>query len=83
MTHQIETTVKSGLPCLAKITHYFKQPAQGSSADSDWDCYGYEDIEFELLTLKGKPAPWLNNLVSKKDRARIESEISTYMNGNN
>jgi len=83
MAHQIETTVKNGLPCLAQVTHYYRQKPLGRSADSDWDCDGYEDIEFELLTLKGKPAPWLNALLSEKDKLRIDSEISEYMNGDN
>ena len=30
------------------ITSYVNQPAQGESADSDWDCYGYEEVEFDV-----------------------------------
>ena len=40
----------------------------------------YEEIEFELVTLKGKPAPWLNALLSEKDQERIQAEISEQIN---
>lgn len=30
------------------ITSYVNQPAQGKWADSDWDCYGYEEVEFNV-----------------------------------
>jgi hypothetical protein len=82
MNLRIETTVKGGLPCIAKILHYFQQPPQGPLAESSDDCYGYEEIEFELLTAKGKPALWLNRNISKSDADRIESEISAFMNVN-
>lgn len=29
------------------VTDYHHQPAQGPSADSDWDCYGYTEVEWE------------------------------------
>lgn len=29
------------------VTDYHHQPAQGPSADSDWDCYGYTEIDWE------------------------------------
>lgn len=80
MTFEIETTVKNGLPCIARVIHYYRQKPLGREADSDWDCNGYEDIEFELVTLKGKPAPWLNALLSEKDQERINGEISEQIN---
>ena len=30
------------------ITSYVNQPALGEWADSDWDCYGYEELEFDV-----------------------------------
>ena len=30
-----------------KVQSYTNQPAQGPQADSDWDCYGYEEIEWD------------------------------------
>lgn len=29
------------------VTDYHHQPAQGPSADSDWGCYGYTEIDWE------------------------------------
>lgn len=35
------------------VTGYWHQPAQGPSADSDWDCWGYEEIEWEITKIIG------------------------------
>lgn len=33
------------------VTDYHYQPAQGPSADSDWDCYGYTEIDWECTQM--------------------------------
>ena len=43
--------------------------------DSDWDCYGYTDIEFDVLDRKGYKAPWLKRKLTDSDRERIETEL--------
>lgn len=68
------TTINGGLPCIARVTHYFKQPSN-RSADNPWDYEGYEEIEFELLTTRGKPAKFLEKLMTDQDRERIENEL--------
>lgn len=30
------------------VTDYVNVPAQGKWVDSDWDCYGYEEVEWEV-----------------------------------
>lgn len=70
----IETTI-SGIPCQIKVTRCFVQKPMGRMADSDWDCNGYEEIEFEVLDRKGYPAPWLAKKLSPEAVARIEGEI--------
>lgn len=72
---QIEATV-SGIPCIARVTSYTHQAPMGPSAASDWDCYGYEEIEFELLDRREYPAAWLERKANKADRDRITAEIS-------
>ena len=67
-----------GLPCIAVVTHYTGQ-LPDRSADNPDDYYGYVEVEFELLTTKGKPAPWLEKVMTEKDKARIESEIEEAM----
>ncbi len=75
---EIETRV-SGIPCIAKVTHFFRQaPHRGSAhtCDSDMDYYGYTECEFEILDRRGRPAAWLERKVTDDDRQRIEQEIT-------
>jgi hypothetical protein len=64
-----------GIPCQALVTRCFTQPALGPSADSDWDCYGYSEVEFDLYDLKGYRALWLERKMTDKDVQAIEEEI--------
>lgn len=70
----IETTV-SGIPCQIQVDRCFVQKPMGRSADSDWDCYGYEEIEFSVLDRKGYPAAWLEKKLTDADRERICAQI--------
>lgn len=75
---EIETRV-AGIPCIARVTHYFRQaPHRGSAhtCDSDLDYYGYTECEFDILDRRGRPAPWLERKATDKDRQRIEQEIT-------
>jgi hypothetical protein len=74
MSITIKTTVKGGLPCTARMTHYLKV-GPDISADNDWDYRGYTEIEFELLTRAGKPSPWMDKQMTDADRERIEQEL--------
>ena len=66
----------AGIPCQIQIDYAFSQPALGPSADSDWDCYGYTEIEFTVCDRRGRPAPWLARKMSADDKERIEQEIT-------
>lgn len=57
------------------MTYCFVQEPMGPSADSDWDCYGYAEVEFEVLDRKGYRAPWLEKKMTAEDRQRIEQEL--------
>ena len=70
----IETRV-AGIPCLINPTHVFVQKPMGPSADSDWDCYGYSEIEFTVCDRRGRPAPWLERKMTDKDKQEIETLI--------
>ena len=76
----MQTTVKGGLPCIARVTSYSPGFAAKTNAEPDY-CYPGEpeEVEFELLTLKGKPAEWLYKQASEADLARIETELLEYM----
>ena len=68
----------AGVPCLIGVTGYLYQPpckGHPSTCASDWDYYGYEEIEWEILDRRGKPAPWLDRKLSPADRAAITSHL--------
>lgn len=65
----------AGIPCQVEVTHFFIQKPMGPSADSDWDCYGYTSIDFDVLDRKGYKAPWLEKKMTQADVDRIETEI--------
>lgn len=77
---QIPFTLQ-GIPCLIGVTEYFNQPAYTGSAhncDSDWDYYGYSDIEFTMLDRKGYAAPWLERKLTNNDRSLCEAKIMEF-----
>ena len=73
---EIRTTVKRGLPCRARLTHYSAPVCNRRGHWDDWIPDDPEEIEFELLPLgSDKPAPWLVQAASEKDLIRIEDEL--------
>lgn len=75
------TTLSSriaGIPCLIEVISVVVQKPLGRMADSDWDCYGYSDVEFEVQDRRGRKAPWLERKMTQADKARIETEILEY-----
>jgi hypothetical protein len=74
MYHSIIAIRAAGLPACAGITHYHYQPRFPGSpyrCDSDRDYLGCEEIEWDLLDRKGRPAPWLARKLSPRDREDI------------
>jgi hypothetical protein len=65
----------AGIPCQVELTWIHSQPALGPMCDSDWDCYGYTDIEFDVLDRKGYKAPWLERKMTLADKQRIDEEL--------
>ncbi len=68
----------AGIPALAGVFSYaYQAPFRGSPyrCDSDWDYYGCEEIEWELLDRRGCPAPWLERKLTKTDREEITREL--------
>ena len=68
----------AGIPALAGITAYdYQPPFRGSPylcACSD-DYYGHDEIEWEILDRRGRPAPWLERKLSKGEREEITSHL--------
>ena len=59
------------------VTYYVNQPAQGKWADSDWDCYGYEEIEFDVDSVFVYNDE--GDLVEILDKGEKDSIISEYV----
>ena len=77
---EIKTYVAGGLPCIARATSYSPPCNNRRGHPDDWLPDDPEEIEFELLTLKGKPAPWIERRASQKDLDRIYDELSLAIN---
>jgi hypothetical protein len=73
------TTIQThigGLGCRVKLIRISHQKPLGPRCDSDLDCYGYTDIEFDVLRLRGRGTnAWLTDRMTDADRARIENEL--------
>lgn len=73
---EIRTTVKSGLPCRARLTSYSPYRDNRRGHIDSWLPDDPEEIEFDLLPLgSDKPAAWLWKAASEKDIARITREL--------
>jgi len=69
----------AGIPCLIQIDRCMV--VSGSydyNAASDFDYYGYKEIEFTVLDRRGRPAPWLERKLTDDDTDRIETQILEY-----
>lgn len=71
---QIKSNI-SGIPCLIGVTTFFIKQPDPYTWDSDWDYYGYTEIEFDILDRKGYRAPWLERKMTEDDEERIIREI--------
>ncbi len=65
----------AGMPCLVEATRIFVQKPLGPSCDSDWDCYGYAEVDFEVYDRKGYPADWLRRKMTDADEERIKEQL--------
>lgn len=50
MNKQYELYIDS-FTFFVNVTGYHHQPALGPSADSDWDCYGYTEIDWDVTSI--------------------------------
>jgi hypothetical protein len=68
------TSKVAGIPCVIEVDRLFVQEPLGPRCDSDWDCYGFTEIEFTVCDRNGRYAPWLEKKLTDRDRERIEEE---------
>lgn len=70
----------AGIPCIIEVTHYHAVKGSHSyNAASDWDYYGYVEIEYRVLDRKGKPAAWLERKVTDAIDTEIKADIAARM----
>lgn len=69
------STKIAGIPCTIWV--HYAQVTEGSysyNAASDWDYYGYKELEYTVCDRRGRPAPWLEKKLTEEDDQRIKSE---------
>lgn len=67
----------AGIPCQIGVTYFHYQPPWRGSAqtcDSDWDYYGYTELEYDVLDRRGRPAAWLEKKMDDEIRTEIQLE---------
>ena len=67
----------AGIPCQIGVTYFHYQPPWRGSAqtcDSDWDYYGYTELEYDVLDRRGRPATWLEKKIDDEIRTEIQLE---------
>jgi len=64
----------ANIPCIIRVESVRGQKPLGPSAESDWDCYGWTDVEFEVLNRKGYKALWLEKKLTLEETREIEAE---------
>lgn len=70
------TTTVGGIPCLARVTHFYRKDGSYNRAEeSDMDYYGYTECEWALHDRRGRRAEWLDKKLKAADVQRIEAEI--------
>ena len=74
----METRI-AGIPCRVEMTRCFVQRPLGPRCDSDLDCYGYHEVEFDVLDRNGRPAPWLERKMNDSERVKIEELLMEEM----
>jgi hypothetical protein len=73
----IETNI-AGIPAKIGVVYYNNVPAwrrSPHSCNSDYDYYGYIDIEYDVLDRKGYHAGWIEKKINNDIKLKIEREI--------
>ena len=70
----------SGIPCQVLITCYY--PARPARLHGHPDRYAPgepDELSFQVLDRRGRPAPWLEEKLGEQGRRRIEDELRAYL----
>jgi hypothetical protein len=73
--HTVEARV-AGIPCIIRVDHLrIVTGSYNYNAPSDWDYYGYEEVEYTICDRRGRPAPWLERKATDRDHDEIKTLI--------
>lgn len=64
-----------GIPCLLDVTYSSYCAPRGKWADNSDECYGWDEVEFEVCDRRGRPAEWLKKKMTKKDWDDAEKQV--------
>lgn len=66
----------AGIPALVDVVYYLSVPGSYSRDEvSDWDYYGYEELDYVVCDRRGRPAPWLERKMSDDDREAVSVAV--------
>lgn len=76
---EFSTTV-CGIPCVVRVT-YWDPYDPGYTSGPPERCYPAEggDGEWEILDRNGRPAPWLENKMTERDKQILARKVFNYM----
>lgn len=73
-------TTIAGIPAWIKVHKITHQKPLGPLADSDMDCYGYVEIDYQVCDSNKRHASWLERKLTESDKERITNEILENLN---
>lgn len=75
----IETRVK-GIPAIIGVKSFdISEGSYNRNDVSDADFYGTSSTSYDILTTRGKHAPWLERKLSPVDRGQVVETIFNFM----
>lgn len=84
MNGVLHHTKIAGIPCTVNVTRCVRVKGSFSyHAASDWDYYGYSEVEYDVCDRRGRRAPWLERKLTPADDQRIQAEILKEMSTSN
>ena len=81
--YEHETRIK-GIPCILAVSYFHYQPPWRGSAhtcDSDWDYYGYIELEYDVLDRRGHLAEWLAKKIDDDLDTELRNELQQMLQG--
>jgi hypothetical protein len=84
MNGVLHHTKIAGIPCTVNVTRCVRVKGSFSyNAPSDWDYYGYSEVEYDVCDRRGRRADWLAKKLTPTEDERIKGEILEAMSESN